>query len=101
MLYITTRNDRDAFTVQHVLTQNNGEDGGLYLPLHFPKFTEEELQSLCAVSFNQRVAAILNLFFSSKLTGWDVDFCAGTPPETTPTCLYVSFNSFFIAESLE
>ena len=80
MLYITTRNDRDAFTVQHVLTQNNGEDGGLYLPLHFPKFTEEELQSLCAVSFNQRVAAILNLFFSSKLTGWDVDFCAGRYP---------------------
>ena len=70
MLYKTTRNDQDAVTVQNVLTRNMGEDGGLYLPIHFPKFTEEEQKRLCALSFNQRLAEILNLFFSTKLTGW-------------------------------
>lgn len=80
MLYKTTRNDLDAVTVQHVLTRNRGEDGGLYLPLHFPKLTEEELKRLCTMSFNQRLAEILNLFFSTRLTGWDVDFSTGRYP---------------------
>jgi len=80
VLYITTRNSLDPVTVQHVLTGNREENGGLYLPFHFPKYTEEEQKRLCTLSFNQRTAEILNLFFSTKLTGWDLDFCAGRYP---------------------
>ncbi len=80
MLYVTTRNNRDAFTVQHVLTRDRGEDGGLYLPLRFPVLSEEDRERLAALSFNQRVAEMLNLFFSIRLTGWDIDFCIGRYP---------------------
>ena len=80
MLYKTTRNIQDPVTVQHVLTGNRGEDGGLYLPLHFPNYTEEERKRFCCLSFNQRMAEILNLFFSTKLTGWDLDFSTGRYP---------------------
>lgn len=93
MLYKTTRNDQDAVTVQHVLTRNRGEDGGLYLPIHFPKFTEEEQNRLCTMSFNQRLAEILNLFFSTRLTGWDVDFSTGRYPvrlEEFPRRIYLA-----------
>ena len=42
MLYVTTRNDQEAFTVQHVMNGNRGDDGGLYLPLHFPKLSAND-----------------------------------------------------------
>lgn len=80
MLYVTTRNGREAFTVQHVLMQDRGDDAGLYVPLHFPELTAEERKRLSEMSFNQCVAEMLNLFFSTKLTSWDVDFCAGRFP---------------------
>lgn len=80
MLYKTTRNDQDAVTVAHVLNGNREEETGLYLPVRFPKYTEEEQKRLCAMSFNQRMAEILNLFFSTKLTLWDLDFSTGRYP---------------------
>lgn len=83
MLYVTTRNRQEAFTVQHVLTENWAADGGLYLPLHFPKLSSGELDQLKNTSFNQRIAELLNVFFGTKLSGWDVDFSAGRYPVRT------------------
>lgn len=80
MLYVTTRNRQNAFTVCHVLTENRGKDGGLYVPLHLPKFSEQDIYMLAQMSFGQCVAEMLNLFFSTKLSGWDVDFSIGRYP---------------------
>ena len=80
MLYVTTRNDQNPVTTQHVLQGSRDEDGGLYLPFRFPVLTPEHRKSLAAMHFNQRIAAILNLFFSTKLTSWDVDFAVGRYP---------------------
>ena len=80
MLYVTTRNNRDAFTVAHVLKENRGEDGGLYLPLRFPQLSAEEWRRFVSLSFNQRMAEVLNRFLGTKLTGWDIDFCVGRYP---------------------
>jgi threonine synthase len=80
LLYVTTRNDQDTFTTNHVLTQNWGTDGGLFVPLNFPKISAQEWKKLSEMSFGQCVAEILNLFFSTKLTGWDVDFSIGRYP---------------------
>jgi threonine synthase len=80
LLYVTTRNDQDTFTTNHVLTQNRGTDGGLFVPLNFPKISAQEWKKLSEMSFGQCVAEILNLFFSTKLTGWDVDFSIGRYP---------------------
>lgn len=80
MLYITTRNQRDAFTAQRVLRENRGADGGLYLPFRRPRLTAENLQNFAVMSFGQRVAQVLNLLFQTKFTGWDVDFCIGRNP---------------------
>ena len=80
MLYVTTRNNRDAFTAQRALKENRCADGGLYLPFRTPRFSATDISELTGKPFNQCVADILNLLFNSKLTSWDVDFCVGRYP---------------------
>ena len=77
MLYVTTRNDKDAYTVYRAMHNATGPDGGGFLPFRLPKFSQEELAALAEQSFGQSVADMLNRFFSCGLTGWDVEFLAG------------------------
>ena len=77
MLYVTTRNERDAYTVHRVLRENRGPDGGFYVPFREPHFTQEELDKLAGQGFNTNVAQVLNRLFNTKLTSWDVDFAIG------------------------
>lgn len=77
MLYITTRDHRDAYTPHRVLGESRAPDGGLYLPLQMPTVSKEQLLELQNKTFGQTIADILNLFYKSRLDGWDVDFCIG------------------------
>lgn len=80
MLYVTTRNKNDAYTAHRTLGADLAPDGGLFVPFQLTAFTPEELDALCQKSFGQCVAHILNLFFSARLDGWDVDFAIGRAP---------------------
>ena len=80
MLYVTTRNSKDAYTPRHPLTKDRGPDGGFFVPFQNIRFTPDEIASLGAKSFGHCVAEILNRFFSVKLTGWEVDFALGRRP---------------------
>lgn len=77
MLYVTTRNNRDAYTAQRALRENRGEDGGLYVPFREPRFSSEEITALKEKSFNRCVADVLNVLFNGRLTAYDVDFAIG------------------------
>lgn len=80
MLYVTTRSKRDAYTPHRILTRSRGEDGGLYIPMHMPAFSADELDALAQTGINHCVAELLNLQFNTKLTSWDVDFAVGRHP---------------------
>lgn len=80
MLYITTRNCRDAYTAQRALRENRGPDGGMYLPFHEPSYSAEDWKELAQKPFGQRVAEILNRLFGTRLACWDVDVCIGRNP---------------------
>lgn len=77
MLYVTTRDKRDAFTAHRALCEEFGPDGGRYVPFSLPAFSKEELLTFREQSFAQAVAQIINIFFASRLTRWDVEFCIG------------------------
>jgi threonine synthase len=62
------------------MRQSRGTDGGLYLPLRFPKLSDDDLRKLREMLFNHRIAFFLNMFFSTKISGWDVDFSVGRYP---------------------
>ena len=82
MLYVTTRNKFDTYTVYRANQSDRGPDGGLYLPFRIPNLSKEELQALSEQPFCQRLASILNLFFGAQLTAWDVELCGGKNPAT-------------------
>lgn len=77
MLYITTRDHSDAYTAHRVLSENRAADGGMFLPMQMPVVTKEQIAAMQSKTFGQNVADILNLFYKSRLDGWDVDFCIG------------------------
>lgn len=77
MLYITTRNHKDAFTAPRTLSQDLAQDEGLFVPFRMPTFSQAQISELKEKSAGETIAQILNLFFSSHINGWDVDFCIG------------------------
>lgn len=80
MLYLTTREDWDAFTCYRAQRQDRGPEGGFFLPMRPPHFDEHDLTEIAGRSFNQNVAHILNKLYRGRLTGWDVEFAAGRYP---------------------
>ena len=77
MLYVTTRSDRDAFTVSRAMNEPAGPDGGQFVPFRLMPLEQEKINTLLEMGFAHCTAEILNLFFATRLTGWDVDFCVG------------------------
>ena len=80
MLYVTTRNKFDTYTAHRANQSDRGPDGGLFLPFRMPEMTKEERLALNEQNFCQRVATVLNLFFGTQLTGWDVELYSGKNP---------------------
>lgn len=80
MLYITTRDNKDAYTAHRALHEDTAIDGGAYVPFRMPALSAEEITGLCSKNFSHTVAAVLNFFFACRLSGWDVEFCIGRKP---------------------
>lgn len=80
MLYITTRNKFDTFTAHRANQSDRSPDGGLYLPFRMPKMEKEDILALKDQSFGQRVANVLNLFFSTQFSAWDIEVIASKNP---------------------
>ncbi len=83
MLYITTKDKHNTNTAYKTLLTDRAADGGLYLPFRMVTLERQQVLALGEVSFGQRVAQVLNIFFSANLSGWDVEFCIGRNPVRT------------------
>ncbi len=77
MLYVTTRGVNDAFTAYRAARQDRGPDGGFFVPMLMPVFDRKYIQKLAVNGFGQNVADILNTFFGTKISCWNVDVVIG------------------------
>lgn len=77
MLYLTTRDKFDTYTVYHTLKNDTAPNGGLFFPFRLPSIS---MDSLKGKTFCECVADVLNLFFSAGLTGKEVEFSVGRYP---------------------
>ena len=80
MLYVTTRGTKDAYTAYRTLGESRTPDGGLFVPLQMPHFSEEQIADFADKSFSQSVAEILNIFLNARMDSWDVEFAIGRYP---------------------
>lgn len=80
MLYVTTRSKHDVFTAPVTLRQDRASDGGSFIPFRMPVLESDQIKALASKTFGQNVADILELFFSVKLSGWDVEMAIGRRP---------------------
>lgn len=74
MQFITTRSSEHNFSLSEVLANDFAPDGGHFVPVKMPVYP---LLSVQGKTFTGVMAELLNLFFETKLTGWDLDFCLG------------------------
>ena len=80
MLYLTTRTPNDTYTAARAMSEQRSPDGGFYVPLRFPRYDTRQLKQLGERSFSQNVADVINLFFSTKLDSWAIEFAIGRYP---------------------
>ena len=88
MLYLTTRNKADSYTAHRMLRYETAPDGGQFLPMQLPVLTDYQLAEFEKMNFGQITATLMNLFFGTKITGWDVDFAVGRQAVTMTTVGY-------------
>ncbi len=80
MLFATTRNQNDVYTVYKAMHLDCAPDGGQFVPFRLPVWERKQLRQLAKNSFGQNVASVLNAYFSTELSGWDVEFAVGRSP---------------------
>lgn len=85
MLYLTTRTRNDSYTAARTLAENRAPDGGFFVPMKLPRFDRQQLRQLGEKSFSRNVADAVNLFFSTKLDSWAVEFAIGRYPVKVET----------------
>ncbi|MCI8624000.1 MAG: threonine synthase [Provencibacterium sp.] len=73
MRYISTRDKGNVKTASQAILQGIGEDGGLFVPLELPTFSQEELLRMCALDYagraEQVLAKFLGDFTAEEITG--------------------------------
>ena len=80
MLYLSTGNKANSYTAHKVLRSAAAPDGGMFMPISIPVQDDIALAAFERMNTGETFAAILNLFFGTKLSGWDVDFAVGRQP---------------------
>lgn len=77
MLYATTRNKTDTYTPHRTLLDDRAPDGGYFVPFRVPVVDIHKFENN---SFSETVAEILNLFFSTGISAWDIECLIGKTP---------------------
>jgi threonine synthase len=62
MQYLSTRDAGLRFSAAEAIKMGLSRDGGLLTPTQFPTLTEEELKTLCAMTYPQRAAYVMGKY---------------------------------------
>lgn len=77
MLYVSTRNFNDTYTAYRALREERTPNGGFYVPMRLPVFSQDTLSALKNQSYSETIAQILNVFFGLHISAWDVECAIG------------------------
>lgn len=86
MLYRSTRSKVDSYTPYRALRLHKGEENGYILPLQIPTLNTDQIEGMKNAEYLRNVADILNLFFGTTFTAWDIESTIGKTPLQTVVC---------------
>lgn len=72
MKYISTRNSQNFFSSEQVLNYGLAPDGGLFIPKHLPKFSQDSINSLKGSSYQDIAFFILKPFLSDLFSDIEI-----------------------------
>lgn len=75
MYYLSTRDKSVRVSSAQAIARGLSRDGGLFVPEHFPSVDGGELQRLCGLSYAERAAKVLSLFFDDFSHEELLSFC--------------------------
>lgn len=62
------------------MSEDRSPDGGFFVPMNLPRMDKRDIKKFGENSFSQNVADVINLFFSTKLDSWAIEFAIGRYP---------------------
>ncbi len=74
MKYLSTRDKTLRFTAAEAIKMGLSRDGGLFTPETFPTLTEEEMKSLCSMTYQQRSAYVMGKYLDDFIAEELADF---------------------------
>lgn len=77
MLYVSTRNFNDSYTAHRAFREERTPNGGLYVPMRLPVFSQDALSELKNQTCGETIAQLLNLFSGLHISAWDVECAIG------------------------
>ncbi len=86
MLYRSTRSKLDSYTSYKALRMEKSDNGGQILPLRVPYLDETDMKRFKDSAFLQVVSDILNRFFTTDITPWDLYSAVGKTPLQIVEC---------------
>ena len=90
MEYISTRGQDGPLGYEQALLSGLARDGGLYLPVSYPRFSEDEIRQMAGLSYAELAGRIMARFTDgeieeAEMTAMAADAYAGfTDPEVAP-----------------
>ncbi len=73
MFFTSTRADLDV-TAAQAIARGISQEGGLFVPSEFPRFSNGKMQSLVSMTYKERAKAILSGFLTA-FTPDEIDYC--------------------------
>ena len=73
MRFTSTRSSRDIESAQ-AIAQGLAEDGGLFVPQEFPKFSDEMIDKLIGMSYKERACTVLSCYLTD-FTAEEIKMC--------------------------
>ncbi len=74
MNYISTRNKSVKVTSASAIAQGISAEGGLFVPDTFPRFSEDDFNTLAAMDYKGRAKFVLK-YFLDDFTDGEIDYC--------------------------
>lgn len=96
MRYYSTRNKLTGFSFREVLLKGLASDGGIFVPEYFPKFTQDELEYISNLTFNEIAYLMSKKFIENEIKDTELNEILSNVFTFSPKLIQLENNLFIL-----